>query len=134
MIEDLLKQLIAAVNANTEALLGRGQTSLAIAPEVPTSEQKKKVKAEKVTTPAAEPAEVKTPGAFTPEELTVEALAEIGHAIIDARHAKGLLPPNGPIKALATEYGIKRVSEYGGTDKAPEMRTKLLAILAEAKK
>lgn len=120
MIEDKIDALIAALNANTEALLGRGQTALPLTADKPAKKEAPK----KETAPAVD-APVTT-------DLSIEAFQKVGHAIIDARHAKNLEPANAPIKALATEYGVKKISEVSGTDKAGEVMSKLQVILKEA--
>ncbi len=144
MIEQLIERLIAALNENTAALTGRVQTNLPLATEIPATPIPPDVKAAvedlakvskprkpKTDTPA--PAETPPPAPEPAKvvELTVEDFQKVGHAIIDARHAKKLEPANAPIKVLAADYGVKKISEVAGTEKAAEVMAKLQAILKE---
>ncbi len=141
MIEDKIDALIAALNANTAALLGRAPTTTTETPKAdktskPRDDFEEKHGRKMHQKPPEKPAEVVTSSAVvTPSaaasELSVEAFQAVGHAIINARHAKNLEPANAPIKALANEYQVKKISEVAGTPEAAEVMTKLQAILKE---
>lgn len=144
MIETLIERLIAALQENTAALTGRVQTELPLAEQVDLVEAKKlasEIAAKRPRKSKTDTVDVKIDGLVVPlappepakiVQLTVEDFQKVGHAIIDARHARKLEPANAPIKALAKEYGVTKISDTAGTDKAGEVYAKLQAVLKES--
>lgn len=112
MIEAKIDELIKALNSNTDALLGRGQTPLAAtvadaaptpAPEVKETKSTKKVKPTEPATPPTPPPPPAEPE--KPAGPTVAELRDIAQKCLD----NGVKPDQ--IRAECAKYDSKRVSE-----------------------
>lgn len=128
MIENLIIELIAALNANTAALKGAASNTPAAAP----AEQKKPRKAKETEAAPAEaskPAEPPTPApepakAVTPLEVvnpTIEDLRAVGGKLVAAGRGEEL-------KAVLAEYNATKLSAVPA-DKFPEVHANLTAKL-----
>lgn len=113
MIENLITELIKAVNSNTEALLGRGQIPLAATTadagtQTPAPEAEKpkttKTKPKPVEAPVVAPVEPPAPSE-APKGPTLAELRDTAQKCLDS----GVKPDQ--IRTVCGKYEAKRVSE-----------------------
>lgn len=113
MIETKIDELVAALSANTAALLalGKGPPAAAGAPAETAAAKKKREAAEAAAAAAAS----------APAGPTLDDFRTIAGKIVEAGQGK-------KIEELAKKHGLARVSAAFGTDKAQEVYDALKAI------
>lgn len=122
---EVLAALVAAIQANTEALKGAAVSA-------PAEEKKSRgrpAKTETPAAPAAEPAPAPAPAPVTPSPpaLTVADVRAAATALLDANGNDGT-----PLTALNAKYGVKRISEVAA-DKYAEVIEELKRLTEAAK-